>query len=323
MTRIVCTKCRSDIPSGAPVCPRCGAPAPKRTRNIPRLTAFPTLSNLGRSEGMRTWLIFAPVLLILLILIAALTYSLVNEQLSIHRAGRVFIADSRELLLREQQRLNSPEADTLAKPPYALTTPLGPARNRKELMQGLRLITEEVGSKSRYRQAQAQAQIAALHLEDLLLPENLLGAEGLRSGREANRRYVGLINYSTAIRQASQKELEQRLRRLAGELPEGRAVMADFTRNAALRQEEEIALLNNQRATIGKIDRIFDLAQARMGHIDLDDGKLMFEDPKDADQYNRLVADIHALAAHREAIHRQQQARMQTALQAIAKLKSR
>lgn len=232
-------------------------------------------------------------------------------------------ADSRELLLREQQRLNTPDgSENLAGPMPAGATALAPARNPKALIEGMRTILEEVGERSRYRQAQAEARIQALHLENQLLPETLLGAQATRDARQANRQYVALLNYSLAIKQASHADLAQRLRALAGEGPDGRAIMAEFAANLARENEEDAALMANRRATIVKIERVFDLADAQRQRIGLDDdGTLVFADAQAAMEYNRLMAEIDALVAQRDRIQEQRQARMQTVLAEIQKIR--
>ncbi|MGH8079810.1 MAG: hypothetical protein ACREP7_04480 [Lysobacter sp.] len=282
---------------------------------------LPNIWQHWRNTGLLTWLMFGAVFLVLLLIAGSLTYFEVDHQLAVRRAARTFVADSRELLLREQQRLNIPDTDTLAQVPPSTTTPLAPARNEKELLRGMRTIVQEVGAKSRYRQAQVQARIEALHLDDLLLPENLLGAEGIRTGRATNRRYIALLNYSIAVSRVSQAELAQRLRALAGELPEGRLILDSHARNAARGMEEEIALLQNQRVVIGKIERVYNLVDARKDQIQLQDGTLVFEQQSDADEYNRLIREIQALAQQRAGIHQQQQARMDMQLRAIDKIR--
>jgi hypothetical protein len=283
----------------------------------------PSMWRAWRSNAVFKRMLLALVVLIMVLWVCSLVSDDVTQSLREQRRERGLAADSRELLVREQQRLNVPDADSLATRPSAANTRLAPARNAKELLSGMRVIVDEVGGRSRYRQAEVEARIAALHLQDLLLPEHLLSEQGLRSGRAVIRRYITLLNYSLAINRISQAELEQRLRALAAELPEGRAVIASHDRNAARGLEEDNALLNNQRVAIGKIERIYALAEARRGQVQLRDNALIFERQSDANEYNRLVRDIQALAEQRSAIYRYQQARVQAELDEIGKLRRR
>lgn len=228
-------------------------------------------------------------------------------------------ADARELLLREQQRLNQPDgSENLAGPVPAGATVPPRAQGPESLRNGLRVVLREVGDRSRHRQAQTLARIEALHLERQLLPEVLLGAEGTRAGRLVNRQYIDLLNYSLAIKQASYADLARRLRALVGEGADGRAMMLEFNRNLARQNEEDAALASNRRATVEKIERLYDLADAQRQSIDLDDdGNLIFADAETADRYRRLMSEIDALIEQRDRIFVQRQARLQVALDEI------
>ncbi|MGO1072514.1 hypothetical protein [Lysobacter sp. CA199] len=297
------------------MCPHCGQARPAWQAVRP----FPSVLRVLRANGLLYKIIGAAVTAMVLASTCSLVRSDADYYVATLHKRRNLVADRRELLLREQQRLNVPDAKSLAAPPSTATTRLSPARDGKELLSGIGVIGEEVGRKSRYRQAQAQAQIAALHLEDQLLPENLLGAEGLSAVRAGNRRHAELLNYSASVAQASRAEFEQRLRALVGENPEGRQVMDDFASNTARGRQEDIALLKNHRASIAKIEQVLDLAQSRLGRVGLNDGVLIFEDPKDAERFNRLILEVKALAEQRTQIHQQRQARMDAALQVIEK----
>ncbi|MEH6419403.1 hypothetical protein [Pseudomonas sp. CGJS7] len=315
MSHNACRQCKTRLAPAAIVCPHCGLARPAWQAVRP----FPSMLRVMRANGLLYKIIGA----IVVAMILTTTCSLVTGDVDYHIAAlhkkRNLVADRRELLLHEQQRLNLPDAASLNQPPSTANTRLPPARDNQALLDGIGVIAGEVGSRSRYRQAQAQAQIDALHLEDQLLPENLLGPEGIRSGRANNRRYLELLNYSVGVSRASQAEFEQRLRALIGENPEGRQVMTDFVANTARLRQEDTALLKNQRASIAKSEQVLDLAQARLGKIQMQDGTMIFEDPKDAEQFNRLIAEIKSLAEQRTLIERQRQVRMHASLQVIQK----
>lgn len=316
---IVCRQCRSTLAAGTQVCPRCGAMLPAWQAFAP----MPSMWRRWRDNGIAGKFMGVAAVAAILYLVFSLTYSDVRQLIAVERDKHALRADSDELLLREQQRLNLPQTDSLAQVPAKTRTALPPARNPRELFDGLRVITREVGESSRYRQAQVQARIDALHLEDLLLPQNLLSPEGLNAGRAINRNHIALLNYSLAINRASRIELQQRLRALAGELPEGRAILASHARNAERGLQEDMALLENRRAVIGKIERIYALAEARLGRVRLQNGTLIFDDARDVDEYNRLIGDIDTLAGQRATIERVRQERMDIALKEIDKQRLR
>ncbi|QWP78146.1 hypothetical protein J5226_07045 [Lysobacter sp. K5869] len=312
---IQCRNCQRPIGPGDWRCPHCGMPLPAggkaRTwrfwrdtplarRMIPIIAAFAI-----------TWYVMS------------LAYDDVTNYIAVRAKARTDAADSRELLLREQQRLNQPDgSENLAAPLPNKTTALPPARTPKAMMAGIATIMREVGDRSRYRQAQVEQRIDGLHLENQLLPETLLGAQGTLAGRLANRQYVELLNYSQSIKRASQIDAARRLGALVGEGPDGRAILIEFGRNLARESEEDAALMANRRATIDKIEKVYDLADAQRQHIDLsDDGSLVFADPKLGEQYNRLIGDIDLLIQQRQRIDIQRQARTKAALDEIEKIR--
>lgn len=310
-----CRHCHQPLPAGAWRCPHCGAPMP--AGGTPSAWRFWSGNRMAR----QLLLIFTAVLLTVWVI--SMSFDDMKHLLGQRAQARNNAADSRELLLREQQRLNTPDgSENLDGPMPSAATALAPARNAKTLIEGMRTILSEVGDRARYRQAQAEARIQALHLENQLLPETLLGARATRDGRQANREYIALLNYSLAIKQASHADLARRMRALAGEGPKGRAIMAEFAANLARESEEDAALMTNRRATIAKVEQVFNLADAQRKRIDLDDdGTLVFADAQAAMEYNRLRAEIDALAAQRDRIEVQRQARMQAVLTEIQKIR--
>lgn len=255
--------------------------------------------------------------------VMSLAYDDVTHYIAVRAKARTDAADSRELLLREQQRLNQPDgSENLAAPLPSKATALPLARTPKAMMSGIATIMREVGDRSRYRQAQVERRVDALHLENQLLPETLLGAQATLAGRLANRQYVELLNYSQSIKRASQIDAARRLSALVGEGPDGRAIMTEFGQNLARENEEDAALMANRRATIDKIEKVYDLADAQRQTIDLsDDGTLVFADPQVGAQYNRLIADIDLLIQQRQRIDIQRQARTKAALDEIEKIR--
>lgn len=285
------------------------------------------LPGAGKSRTWRFWrdtplarrMIPIIAAIVITAFVMSLAYDDVTNYIAVRAKARNDAADSRELLLREQQRLNRPDgSENLAGPLPSAATALPLARTPKATMAGIATIMREVGDRSRYRQAQVEARIDALRLENQLLPETLLGAEGTLAARRANREYVQLLNYSLSVKRASQVDAARRLRALFGESADGRAIMLEFARNLSRESEEDAALMNNRRATIDTIERVYDLADAQRKNIDLnDDGALVFADPKLGEQYNRLIGEINQLVEQRQKIEIQRQARTQAALDEI------
>ncbi|QQP94406.1 hypothetical protein [Lysobacter enzymogenes] len=306
-----CRNCQQPIGPAEWRCPHCGMPLP----------------GAGKSRTWRFWrdtplarrMIPIIAAIVITVFVMSLAYDDVTNYIAVRAKARNDAADSRELLLREQQRLNRPDgSENLAGPLPSAATALPLARTAKATMAGIATIMREVGDRSRYRQAQVEARIDALRLENQLLPETLLGAEGTLAARRANREYVQLLNYSLSVKRASQVDAARRLRALFGESADGRAIMLEFARNLSRESEEDAALMNNRRATIDTIERVYDLADAQRKNIDLnDDGALVFADPKLGEQYNRLIGEINQLVEQRQKIEIQRQARTQAALDEI------
>ena len=312
---IQCRSCHRPIRSGDWRCPHCGIPLPAG----------------GKASTWGWWLAnpmyrrMVPILaaVVLTLLVASTIRDDVIEFIATRNKARNDAADSRELLLREQQRLNRPDGrENLAGPmPSAATAP-PLARTPEAVRAGIGTIMREVGDRSRYRQAQVEARIAALRLDTQLMPETLLGAQGTAAARRANQQYAQLLNYSLSIKRASQLDASRRLQALVGEGPDARALMTEFARNLARESEEDAALMSNRRATIEKTQRVYDLVDAQRQRIDLnDDGNLVFADAQAGEQYNRMIADIAQLILQRQQIEIQRQARTQAALDEIGKIR--
>gem|GEM_PF-2049517 len=310
-----CRNCQQPIGPAEWRCPHCGMPLP----------------GAGKSRTWRFWrdtplarrMIPIIAAIAITVFVLSLAYDDVTNYIAVRAQARNDAADSRELLLREQQRLNRPDgSENLAAPLPSAATALPLARTPKDVMAGIATVMREVGQRSRYRQAQVEARIDALRLENQLLPETLLGAQGTLAARRANREYVQLLNYSLSIRRASQYDAARRLRALVGESPDGRAIMLEYARNLARENEEEAALMTNRRAIIDNIERVYDLADAQRQNIDLsDDGELVFADPQVGAHYNRLMGDIQRLLVQRQKIETQRQARTQAALDEIENIR--
>ncbi|ALN60075.1 hypothetical protein GLE_4734 [Lysobacter enzymogenes] len=310
-----CRKCKRPIAPNALRCPQCGIPMP--------LGGVPSVWQMWRANGTATRILFIGACMLITLLVLSMASDDVSDFIAQTSKAHNDAADSRELLLREQQRLNQPDgSERLDRPEPSAATALAPARDAKSLMQGMRIVLREVGDKSRYRQAKAQQRIEGLHLEQQLLPETLLGPKATQAARRTNREYAELLNYTLAVKQASQRELALRLRALTGEGPDGRAIMTEFQRNLARESEEDAALMKNRRAIIERIERIYDLADAHRDGIEVrDDGSLAFADPLVAEQYNRSIAEIGAFLQQSESIDVQRRARTQAALQEIDRLR--
>lgn len=287
------------------------------------LGGVPSVWQVWRANGTVKRMLFVGISMLITLMVLSMASDDVRNFIAVKRKAHNDAADSRELLLREQQRLNQPDgSERLDGPEPLAATALAPASDPKSLIEGMRIVLREVGDKSRYRQAKAQQRIDALHLERQLLPETLLGPQATADARRTNREYAELLNYTLTVKQASQLELARRLRALAGEGPNGRAILAEFQRNLARETQEDAALMKNRRGIVERIERIYDLVDAHRERIDLDDdGQLVFADPQVAAEYNRAIDEIDARIQHSERINVQRKARMEAALREIDRLR--
>jgi hypothetical protein len=251
-----------------------------------------------------------------------------NQRAGVRQEANALAETGREVLLAEKARLDDIEAGRTpvsSKPPPAdaigSATP-APATNAAELLRGMNRIVRDMGERNAHARAQLQAEIGTLKLYTVLTPQNLVSAQGIASGQATMRRYLTLVEASSALSRANTDELDRRVHALAG----GSAMNAQFLQGYEQSKGRSVALetelIANQRRSVAAIQALLAFAHSRLGRISLDGGELLFRSQSDLDTYQRLLADFDREAAQEQDINRRQRKIIDEALVSADKLKA-
>ncbi|NVD69384.1 hypothetical protein HUX88_02260 [Duganella sp. BJB1802] len=135
-------------------------------------------------------------------------------------------------------------------------------------------------------------------VDHLLMKERLVTAEGIGRARdilakceERMERYL----HDRDLQQAAFRE------RVAASLPDKHA-MAAFEPNLVREYDQLVRLGENQRALVDVYKRVLDFASSRLGAIQIQDNRLMFNDEADLQVFNALVAQVTKLSEEESAL---------------------
>lgn len=207
-------------------------------------------------------------------------------------------------LIEQQRRLA--EGKPLDAAPVARAGETVPARNEAEMLRGFNAILREVGGRAQQEQAQIARELDALKLDQVLMPERLVRADGRRASREALRRYRQLIDRSAASSEQARSEMRRRLDILIGQLPDRERLRTQFDSASARRVDLEKRNIRNQRDVADLTQKAVELIERAGSRVQLQQGQLAFFDQRDLDAFNGLVQRIQAAVAEEQRLTRQE-----------------
>lgn len=133
------------------------------------------------------------------------------------------------------------------------------------------------------------AEIAALHLHDILSPEHLSSASGIQESRQSLVRYAELLNEFDA----TGKDYMQRVTTIFDALPEPHRTeaMTGFNSSSAQMQQAMAAYEGSLRDIHDTMVSVLDLMEPNLGRIQRRDGKLLMP-PEVLTQYQTLMTKM-------------------------------
>lgn len=210
-------------------------------------------------------------------------------------------------LIQQQRRLADGTAPASAGPaPQAGETV--PARNETEMLRGFNALLREVGGRNQQQQANIAAEVKALQLEQALAPERLTSPQGRRDGRETARRYLTLVERSSAEGLQARNELRARVEILVSRLPNRTALLAQYDKSVSARVVLEEQATRNQREGADLLLQAIELMERIRGRVQVQDGQLVFATQRDLDAYNSIIERIQAAGREEERLARRNDA---------------
>lgn len=203
-----------------------------------------------------------------------------------------------------------PTATPTAAPPVVAPPVVAPVPSSAAPLDGKSLMGRIVPVIQRFQRDNVkeakrfEVALAALQLEDVMLPKTLASAQGLADNRRKLDGY--LAELSTQIQR--DKALEARLRQeiltvLGEETASTRSFMRGFDESRAKARPAYDAAATSQKTMIASLRALNDFMAARLGKVRLDEreDKLVFRTDAEVIEYQRLVNEVDKAADRVEA----------------------
>lgn len=275
MASRVCGNCKQAL-ARAGTCPSCGENSPPPLRRVAR-------SNI-------TVLIFA-IGAALLVAGAPFLYGVYqgyHEYKEAERERLEVLAEERNQLMRERQLEKNGRAPAapVSAPSRSETRA---ATNGAELLRGLDAIEREEAALAEQARAPLYLAFDELQLAGYLDPQRLVDAHSVADARVRVRRYRGLVEGLTRIREDKYDATERRLRILAGDMSTGQTMLRQFETSKREIGTLESQIDDNRHVIADAYEAVFAFAASRQGRMAAENGELRFYEQADTDAYRHSL----------------------------------
>ncbi|HYD59413.1 MAG TPA: DUF2059 domain-containing protein [Noviherbaspirillum sp.] len=169
-----------------------------------------------------------------------------------------------------------------------------PTDPASDYMEKFISLAEESGNRVTQSRNTYSAKLEQLDLPSLLVPENLVSKDRLRTGQEVLGRFEDLLEVQLATINREHEDLHRKVKALEGPSAVRAEALAGFERGLAKNLDWYIRFGENQRTLIELMRRILELSESRFGKISVLEKRLIFEYQADLEVFRSLSRKLTA-----------------------------